>query len=355
MNRGSVSDRYSNTPSSLSCKVSVSIHSTVPQLTIHWLPSAKDRIMTMRNWRAIHGAVKQSLFVDRTLQWARQNPQLAQRCLDVPPLDGVAIAAASSPPTNPHASAPPRTFVDYWNRRGWTFDSLERVEDRILGQNLATHVLTGPLTLASKLLRPLDVSQRNSDMSNDTLRVRVCCAGARAEASLPVQYWREVLVLLKWSSPAVNVALTIDFVGPDVVVGRKPVHFEHGGSTLQLRWPFAGKFHDYVAIEGAVARDSSRYHGIVLFNPGLGHPNLKADWRPTIDLLLGRRRQSRESASVLLTAHSEVDANRESTYLKEDFGLTIDYSLNPFASEITYEDPFDNTHVVRPNHFAAMF
>jgi hypothetical protein len=273
-------------------------------------------------------------------------------------LDGVAFAAASSPPTNPHASAPPRAFVDYWNRRGWTFDSLERVEDRIFGQNLATHVLTGPLTLASKLLCPLDDSQLNigiSDVETDHHCVRVCCAGARAEASLPVQYWRELLVLLKWSSPAVNVAVTIDFVGPDVVARRKPVHFEHGGSTLELRWLFAGKFHDYVAIGEAVARDSSHYHGIVLFNPGLGHPNLKADWRPTIDLLLGRRQQSRESASVLLTAHSEVDANRESTYLKEGFGLPIDYRLNPFASEITYEDPFDNTHVVRPNHFAAMF
>jgi hypothetical protein len=315
-----------------------------------------------RHSRAIHGAAGQSFLFDRTLQWAKQNPLVAERCLEVPPSDGVAVAAASSPPSsirNPHPSdAPPRTIFDYWNRRGWTFDSIERVEDRRLGQNLATHVLTAPLTLVSNLLLSLDSQELNGGYAANAesdRRVRVCCAGARAEASLPVQYWREILVVLKWSSPAANVALTIDFVGPDVAP-RPPVTLEHCGSTLQLRWPFTGKFHDYVAKqEEAVARDASHYHGVVLFNPGLGHPNLKSDWRPTIELLLERRQHWRGNANVLLTAHSEVDASRESTYLNQSFGMSVDYSVNPFASEIRYEDPFDKSHVVRPNHFAAHF
>ena len=142
----------------------------------------------------------------------------------------------------------------------------------------------------------------------------------------------------------------LDFVGPEIL--RRPkVRFLHGSSSLTLRWPFNGKLHDYVAAAQQEEGLLSNWDACILFNPGIGHENLQKDWKPTVDLLLLDAFQT-PRRPLLLTAHSALDAMREANVLCYYLLATAPlYVENPFASRITYQDPFDDRHVVRPNHF----
>ena len=62
--------------------------------------------------------------------------------------------------------------------------------------------------------------------------------------------------------------------------------------------------------------------------------------------------------TILLTAHSQLDAERDAALLTQELSIssspgkrTINYVENPFASRIDYQDPFDDKHLVRPNHY----
>jgi len=104
------------------------------------------------------------------------------------------------------------------------------------------------------------------------------------------------------------------------------------------------------------------WDGYVLFNPGIGHPNLKKDWVPTLKFLIETKKP------ILFTAHSKIDADRDSKVLEkilinddEEDGDSndriVEYKTNPYASRMKFVDPFptspnaDDTsfHLVRPN------
>ena len=122
--------------------------------------------------------------------------------------------------------------------------------------------------------------------------------------------------------------------------------------------------------------------GYVLFNPGIGHPNLAKGWIPTLRYVINTRRP------VLITAHSRLDTERDWSVLKatlldlgqderlqrccghsDDDGEQNPYRLNPFASRLDYEDPCceaaglhlgngkedgSNHMYVRPNMFSLL-
>jgi len=115
---------------------------------------------------------------DSALEWAQKNPDVAQACLDLP---------ADLPPLSESSlSSPALLFSDlkgYWNWRKWKFPCSP--DDIRYAQAVASHVLSAPLTLASQLL--VDKRSKRSQ--------RWCCIGARAEASLPLEYWEELLVV----------------------------------------------------------------------------------------------------------------------------------------------------------------
>ena len=135
----------------------------------------------------------------------------------------------------------------------------------------------------------------------------------------------------------------LNFVGPEMNRhARDDVLLVHKRSQLRMRWVYPGKFHEQES-----PSSSSAYDAFVLFNPGVGHEHLQKDWRPTLDLFLGR------ASMILWTAHSELDAERDADYLRNSFGVEVEYSENPFASRIRYQDPFHENHLVRPNHYVA--
>jgi splicing suppressor protein 51 len=217
---------------------------------------------------------------------------------------------------------------------------------------IASHVVSAPLTSARHLDRHVKEFEPHhtlpADHARDPLELRWCCIGARAEATLPVEYWREVLLVL--GKP---VHIHLNFVGPDVHDARQDVTLSYRNSILMLRWMRNATFHEYYEENDDELLD---YDAYILLNPGVGHPHLQKDWRPTLDLLFDHSRNGSRTTPVVLTAHSEIDAARDGQYLRDLYfpREEITYHENPFASRIHYEDPFDDGHMVRPNHYATV-
>jgi hypothetical protein len=198
-----------------------------------------------------------------------------------------------------------------------------------------------------------------------------------------LEYWKEWLILErqhfareqkthKISSPSLvnsKLQLTIDFLGPDCI--PRPSHvLSYEESTLTLQWLSNQTFHEYVAqIHGLYpemlpSRSLSPvsllpWDAYALFNPGLGHHHLKQSWQPTLQLLASELQQ--HSKPILCTAHSSLDAERDEKELRrvivggghQPDGFLLEYQENAWASQISYQDPFDRNHVVHPNAFAA--
>lgn len=297
---------------------------------------------------------------DRALQWARAHPHIAQQCLDPPPLiDSADHLEHENYNNHSHTHKHCRDFDDYWKHRKWRFptSSLITKDTRPLAQSLTTHVLSAPLTIAQQFATFLSTNQQQQQ--------RWCCVGARAEASLPTLYWRELLIVLDWiqhhhttttstnhnsTTGNNNIIISLDFVGPELPTTNRPSEtLTYKDSAITLNWNKASKFHE---LDPNFALS---YNGYILFNPGLAHPHLASDWRPTVELILHTKQP------LLLTAHSLLDANRDAKLLSQYLPTPattptptpIHYVPNPFASRITYQDPFDNSHMVQPNHYVA--
>ena len=265
---------------------------------------------------------------DSTLAWARKNPEVAQRCLQPPPF---------------HAA--PDKNLQYWNSleeycqwRQWTFptttDNAEK--DANHGIRLASHVLSAPLTLAK--FRGTTVKKQSGDHSRP---FRWACVGARAESTLPYHYWKEMLFLLSNHNNHQH-HVEMDFCGPEVHPKTPDNRIELDTSALSLRWFHRGLFH-----KQKQQQQQPDWDAYILLNPGVGHNNLRQDWKPTMVQLLS------SGKPILMTAHSEKDAARDAQLLAQEYQLTVDYQVNPFRSRIAYPDPFDQHHVVSPNHYVA--
>ena len=360
-------------------------------------------------------------FVDAR-RWAQQQPGLAREVLAVPPPPHGPQSVNAPPASAPSASS----LESYLKLRQWDM-TVVSPEDRGVAMSLISHPLTFPLTLGmhmstlrigSERQRPTITCSRNRSRSST---LRLCCVGARAEATLPDEYWKELLLSASLSggfqtmnedveaSTCTSTTCTIDFIGPDV-----SPHLQ--SKTVVLDVPWARKhtlemnfhkcyLHQYIAERYKVSKNSvsaaakdrsaalhdrsfdpasqpSLWDGYVLFNPGIGHPNLAKGWIPTLRYVINTRRP------VLITAHSRLDTERDWSVLKatlldlgqderlqrccghsDDDGEQNPYRLNPFASRLDYEDPCceaaglhlgngkedgSNHMYVRPNMFSLL-
>jgi hypothetical protein len=224
--------------------------------------------------------------------------------------------------------------------------------------------------------------------------------GARAECTLPDDYWREFLIALASyrrgrdaryedndddddnrrddfaaGGGTTSLECIIDFVGPDVprrlvprtidlslansdddIEGRRGLN-----SYFRLTMNYHPSFLHEVVLgfrksslggesegKGDGRMTTPPWHGYALFNPGFGHPNLKSQWGQTLKFLL------RTGKPMLITAHSIIDAARDRAILEEmlaDASAEGDghsshgessprYAENPYASRMRFVDPF---------------
>lgn len=266
----------------------------------------RQQAITVRS-RWIHADNKQKIpttYEDPVLSWARANPTLAQACLDPP-----------APPTNLLPCESLDSFESYWNEREWKF-----ADPR--GADLVTHTLSAPLTIARFLTNLVEGRHIQS----------IAIVGARAESSLPLVYWQELLYVT-------TDLHSLHFFGIELT--RHPdQQLVHGDCSLQLVWHAPGAYHTH--------QDRLHVDTYVLLNPGLGHPHLRDSWTPTLQCIRN------QNVPVLTTAHSIVDAERDASVWSSLYETQVQYSENPHASRIQYQDPLDLSHMVRPNCMAAV-
>mmetsp|Transcript_37100 Transcript_37100/g.89929 ORF Transcript_37100/g.89929 Transcript_37100/m.89929 type:complete len:478 (+) Transcript_37100:73-1506(+) len=367
---------------------------------------------------------------DPALTWARSNPAEAQACITPPPLSSFHHEHNDDSSYNSRY----HSLEEYLKWRRWSLalnwkkwtggssnedadtskkpnrhdDDLNEQEQKTIHgykMTMISHVLSTPLTLALQLeqyCRTM-MNYKNSTSDDDekfvvvpsTQVIKICCVGARAEASLPDMYWKELLNAVNTkpttTSTSKPLSVSIDFIGPDIppmmkerVVNSDSVDTDTE-STLTLRGLYRGLFHDYFSTTDN-ARDANGenkgddnnagktkiddYNFILFFNPGFGHPNLQNGWDETLRtiFLIGdndcanKKKAARRSRVLFFTAHSLIDADRDGKLLKENFGIDVKYTENPFASRIQYLDPYDKStddgendlHIIRPNQYVAL-
>ena len=243
---------------------------------------------------------------DVALQWGRNNPVAAQACLQLP--------SGSQQQAHPKRVLHPlMSWSEYWKWRNWDFSAARTTAettkhtdgdrpDKSLAhaQALATHVLSAPLTIAhhvfssSYFAKTSSANETHLDVNENFVVFRCCCVGARAESMLPVEYWKEMLVLWRFyqrfsgsgkkSDELIPLRMMLDFVGPDSIL-RPPqmLASDADASRLELKWLYRGKLHDYASSNTPLKENC--YDAHVFLNPGLGHAHLQDDWTPRLDLL----------------------------------------------------------------------
>ena len=282
------------------------------------------------------------------------------------------------------------SLEEYLLWRGWDVDGIlrERGDLLLLGddggdgddqdegallRSAAVGLLSHPLTF------PLTLGRHFADFSESAGGggLRLCCVGARAECTLPDEYWREYLVALASSAArrrrdaarheseeeeeddrrekiavgggATSLECTIDFVGPDVprrlatrtidlslagTNGDDDIDGRRGGHTAlyRLNMNYHPSFLHEVVLE--MRNKSSLLGGGELVRTGEGRecvatpPPLPWDGYALFNPgfghpnLKGRWHQTLRfllgtGKPMLITAHSEVDASRDAAVLGE--------------------------------------
>lgn len=260
------------------------------------------------------------IYEDPALSWARSHSIEAQACLNVPKF-------TTKPPVDLERYEPDRPIrswklEDYLLHRNWHTDNEHQ-------RTLISHVLSAPLTISNIL----------STTKPNTV---ACLVGARAEASLPPHHWLELLELLRLHKNLCR-RLELHFTGPELI--RRPdvsmFTQAQSNSSVTLKWHAPCKFHE---LDDELV---SSFDVLIFLNPGFGHPNLTIDWKPTLPL----------TKPSLITAHSELDAERDRKFLSSMYDMEVDYKTNPFASRIKYLDPVSNVkgHFVQPNFLYGIY
>ena len=295
--------------------------------------------------------------------FAKRNPAAAAQVLKIPPYKDL-IANNSF---YKFFGSRDESLERYITWRGWNIDSILREHslddsDKMLFDasiGLLSHPLTFQLTLARNWQTLC--SSSSSSCSN----VRLCCVGARAECTLPDEYWRELLIATLATDVECNDMrqFTIDFIGPDVPpeLNSKTITLGNGVdlSKSELMMNFHSSFLHEVVLKllksQQIGTDQIRnlWDAYVLFNPGLGHPHLTKQWKPTLKFLI------RTGKPILFTAHSSIDAERDRLVLEQllladhnNYNQTVEYQSNPYASRMEFVEPFSKeyVHIVSPNH-----
>lgn len=291
---------------------------------------------------------RRSLSIDSKAvqEFAANNRQFAKEAVEVPSLS---LVDSTSQTVS-------KDIDEYLVWRGWD----KQYIDNQCTNALLSHLLTFPLTFAKYADFFTDIHSSEEGVKE----LRICCVGSRAEANLPDDYWREFLVAFHHFHGNDNqISWVVDCIGPEIAPQLKSKQiWADQESMLTLNY-HKGFLHDHVVHLYKNSKSSNptqeilnTWNGFLLYNPGIGHPNLIKSWRPSLDFI------AKTTKKVLITAHSDIDAARDSKVLHEIQSgsdivndVPISYEKNAFKCKTLFEDPCasdkdSHTSVVSPNH-----
>lgn len=221
-----------------------------------------------------------------------------------------------------------RDIVDYIHSRTDPSSTSEQIDSQQLAAfRVLSSLLTFPLTLAYGLNKLFSSSSPASSYTNMMLkdrRINVLVLGARAESSLPLIWWQEMLLSCDFDD------VNLRMIGPELLEKGRPlqdippqnsslVESGEGEPTIRRRVSISG-----CGPSSSVCQSSDRTalhlhedlvpllqwaHVFALFNPGYGSKAMggtgsPSDWDPTLRLLLQTRKP------VLCTAYGHQDLRR---------------------------------------------
>ena len=275
-------------------------------------------------------------------------------------------------------------MISYYNQRLNLTQPLTDCEMRFLS-SLATF----PLTLSHGInsIQQHTYSNNNTSTTQSNSDISCLVIGARAEASLPKLYWKKSLITLK--SQQIN-NLTINMMGMHLpltvstssnsskstaaLIRPKPFQLSYNYQAsddphnnllkrhLTVDNLIDGRcsFHEHPNINQLL----STHNLFVLFNPGYGSISLQSSWEPTIKRFIESKKTGIRPVTVIATAHSLYDLNRDIkqlNILSKRYGVDIEYIiepiLNPYAStRVTYDDREEvGARVVTTNQYIYGF
>lgn len=235
-------------------------------------------------------------------------------------------------------------------------DILEYVHGRV---DKEQQILSCPITirsLAGLLSYPLTMAYALSLLFPSHYgreSVNILIVGARAESSLPLVWWRELL-FTNHSTLQHNVR----FVGPGLlqnrdilgttsceikISDRHKLHKEHLTRSLTITNNFGvssgRQMHkDHSVLHEHPDRDELlRWADVFfLYNPGYGNDNLRKSWQPTLQMLLHTRKP------IVCTAYGQHDRLRDLNALyalttecdDQELGEPVDFLIPP------HENPY---------------
>lgn len=297
--------------------------------------------------------------------WVDHNTSLAKQVLTPPPppsnlyLCGGIFFESLSTKTDDEPMV--NTLEKYLQHRNWAIP-YHNTLDKEASISLVSYPLTYPLTLGYFYCKHIMDNQRIAPQYGmATKPIRICCIGARAEATLPEPFWKELLIStypLSWD---------ITFIGPEVIQPKeqcKILKLVNEGDNVDsfekqfLRLSFHRcYFEDYISTINEQNNTnnviSDLWSGAVLFNPGFGHTYLKDKWVGTMQLLI------RSHIPLVITAHNQSDSDRDFEALRgiiQSVGtaycnnhsqnricLPLGYTVNPWSSQLDVVDPLHPT------------
>lgn len=228
-------------------------------------------------------------------------------------------------------------------RRRWGINQDAQIENIKAPPNgipeptvLLSHLLTYPLTVG-KCIGSIPESNVNINI-----------IGARAEATLPMQFWPEIFNLAPPSLRSIN----IRFWGPESmerneqVIAVAGIDGEEGekARTVKLKFMSPSKRFEDESEHECEYKDSASAVNF-LFNPGIGHPHLKEGWNTFVEKL-----RDRDLSKFRLTAFSAADRDRDSALLK-CLGIDVTTETNEFASRKEHLADKSSNELARANQF----
>jgi len=348
-------------------------------------------------------------------EWASKNREAAAMAMNVPPLTSIRYYVELSNDSS-NLDDENYTMEEYLKWRGWGFISqkdnihnssklgnLNKEGIRVM-TNLVSHALTYPLTLGSHSHNFIQhaqemIKQQHQDEEKreqqTKLVMNLCCVGARSESSLPLKYWREMLIIANRNHCihcpdylSINtIEWVIDFIGPEIcssstqTISLPPntISGPHQSITLRSHKYYLHQYiieqyktkkvkHEECSTMHLKHELKNKWDGYIFFNPGIGHTKLSKFWIPTLKFVSGTRKP------ILFTAHSDYDSDRDGKilsnifasppakineaansptsthsshfhYADTDIGAnthheSFKYKVNPYAGKMEFEDQF---------------
>lgn len=265
---------------------------------------------------------------------------------------------------SPPSAAPHERWAEYLLARGWLMRARYAAAP-VVAQHAAVDVLSAalsfPLTLAAAWdhLVPSHIRER---AVAEERPIRLSVVGARAEATLPTVFWRELSLLTGVPSVA------IDFCGPASAPSQSttasrmwcspPQRLEESDSappqTLELTHTTPADLFHRGAVGAALLRrhrgessppEAEVADAYALFNPGFGEPGWETAWSETLHALEAADRP------LLATAFSRADATRDHAFLGRELPRArVEYVDNPWASTLL-EDAKGETAIGSQSNF----